>query len=506
MSHQSEEKASTVPATVDGNGDNALSPERIATKNNSPKATLSVKTIGEPPLSPITEVSSVISDCEQGSQATQAHSDKKDVVVKEDDDDLDLSIVSADVGADDLKDTTLTTVDTETNEKLPVIKYHIDADLYIKLTNKDGPILYKVWSPVVAAASPVWRKIIYGGSYPHFQNGKWVIEMLDDDVFGLDVIMSIAHWKFHELPERPNVDELYGLAKMISKYDCSQLIVPYMQVWVGSLNWHVAMNDNSSKNDDEKTLYLTWILGEGRWFSRVVSRVAYKATINDDGELVDSKGNLWKDQDLPDYVIGLIASARLEAVTQILYALSVPFSELMDATKNQEVKFCRSTDGSIDIKHQCQFQQLGSLMSGLMSADLMPVPSAESYKGSVHDLANKVNKIKVTRFKVPGVVPHQDTHSGCGIGHKEAVVDAMPSMVQLKGELIQELKGRAKRSGAYNSDLFRELNEMEEREPSPVPEVNLREDPQHYKQFEDFDATDPFEHFDVEIKVEDVDA
>ncbi len=57
-------------------------------------------------------------------------------------------------------------------------------------------------------------------------------------------------------------------------------------------------------NDDDKTLFLTWVFGEVRWFSRMLSRVAHKATLDGNGDLLDARGQLWKDQGLPPAVVG----------------------------------------------------------------------------------------------------------------------------------------------------------------------------------------------------------
>jgi hypothetical protein len=172
-------------------------------------------------------------------------------------------------------------------------------------------------------------------------------------------------------------------------------------------------------------------------------------------------------------------------------------------------KYCRSKDAPEHTKESCQLQQLGSLMKGLTVSGMMPVPEAGDIKCSAQELASKLEAIKVTHFKLPDAKPHQDSHGNCGIHHQQAIRDAMSGVVQLTGCFVQDLKERAKRSGAFSEGLFLELKDMEERNPSPIPEENLQEDGTHFKQVEDFVTAPDYyseSYAGVVIKVEDVDA
>ncbi|KAK0707707.1 hypothetical protein B0H67DRAFT_495276 [Lasiosphaeris hirsuta] len=406
------------------------------------------------------------------------------------------------------------TVKTEpgADEDLPrkATSYHTDADMYVRVRQAEGFALYKVHSDLIAAASPVWRRLVYGGNFPRRGAGKWVVNMLapEDKTFGLDVVFSIIHFKFHEIPLRPDVSQLYDIATVVEKYQCAHLLVPYMKEWVAGLHWHIVMSGGD--NDDEKTMYLAWVLGEGRYFSRVVAKVAYQSTIDEGGNLLNASGQPWKDQQLPDGIINMMATIRADALNKLIPGISIPFQELLAAPMGNVLKFCKAKDASDDIKEQCQLQQLGSLLSGLTGAGLMPLPNPDKYNGSVCELAGKLEKIKVGHFKLPNTKPHSDTHSKCGSHHKQAVADAMPPLVQLSGKIIQELKIRAEKSGAFSIELFQDLRDMEERDPSPEPKEDLAVNGTHFKQVEDF-ATSPDYYSEgymsnPVIKVEDADA
>lgn len=198
----------------------------------------------------------------------------------------------------------------------------------------------------------------------------------------------------------------------------------------------------------------------------------------------------------------------MSAVDKIFPAIEIPFQQLLNGPRDTSKKFCRAIDAADETKEQCQLLQLGSLMSGLTMAGLLPVPKAETYRGSVIDLAKKILGIKLAHFKIPGIRPHQDAHHSCGIQHEKAVEDAMPSMIQMRGQLIRELRLRARKSGAYSKDLFTEVMKMEEQDPSSVADYDLRRDITHYKQLEDFNRTPDYyseTYTDVVVKDEKVD-
>ena len=302
------------------------------------------------------------------------------------------------------------------------------------------------------------------------------------------------------------------------------LLIPYMEKWVKGLNWHIVMNNSTNSNDNDKALYLTWVIGEGRWFPRLLPRVAYDTTVDDDGILLDSRRKPWKNQlGFPKRILGkhfdhihcvlltqsnmpstdLIAQTRLNSLEKMLSAISTSFQELLDAPHQHSLKLCRGKNATDDIKEQCQLQQLGSVISGLTAAGLMPLPDPKKYSGSVKELAKKLESVKVAHYRMPGIKPHQDVHSNCSIKHMQVVNDGMKAPIYLGDELIRELKLRSQKSGAYSNKLFRGLKES-----IPGHIEDLRRDDTHFKQVEDF-CTSPdygsLSYSPEEIKIAELD-
>lgn len=188
----------------------------------------------------------------------------------------------------------------------PVFSYHRDADLFVKVNDSNGPANFKVCSALIAAASPVWRKQIYGGDHPHQDDGKWIIHMTGnkDRAFGLHVIFSIIHYQFSEVPETPTVDQYYDLTTVALHYDCCQLLIPFTRKWVNSYELRSKYDSQPDGKLDEKLLRIYWALGAGFLFLRALDRVVNTSTISPNGAFVNHEGRIWDDRDLPSHVIG----------------------------------------------------------------------------------------------------------------------------------------------------------------------------------------------------------
>ncbi|KAK0703295.1 hypothetical protein B0T26DRAFT_608977, partial [Lasiosphaeria miniovina] len=112
---------------------------------------------------------------------------------------------------------------------------------------------------------------------------------------------------------------------------------------------------------------------------------------------------------------------------------------------------------------------------------MIPFVDPAVYRGSVTKLAAQVRDIAVMHFKLPGSLPHTDTHALCGINHYEAVNDAIHTYTELSGDVVRQLKVRSHKSGAFTEEMFLCLNDLEN--DAALGEIeDLRDDPVHYQQ------------------------
>lgn len=122
-----------------------------------------------------------------------------------------------------------------TSGSIPMVSYHSDADtiVIVRAPFPAETLYYEVSSSLLAGASCAWKKTVADLSYLDQKRGKWVLKIgtPEDWAFGIDIVFSIVHYKFQEIPARPNVDELYSIARVVAAYDCAHLLVPFMEKW-----------------------------------------------------------------------------------------------------------------------------------------------------------------------------------------------------------------------------------------------------------------------------------
>ncbi|KAF6836415.1 nuclear pore protein [Colletotrichum plurivorum] len=374
-----------------------------------------------------------------------------------------------------------------TPEAAKRVSYHEDSDLHVKVHETDGTLaVYSVRAAALATASRVFRDLLAKGDAP----GVLELKSPADTAGGLDVLFSIAHFKFHELPTRPNVDELYDLALAADKYAATHLLVPFMKEWVVALNRHVLMA--GARNDEDKTLVLSWVFGEARWFSRVLSKAAYKSRVGPDGTLLDSRGRPWRDQPISDEVIAMLAATRAEAVDRIIKAVSNPVHRLLNPScyPGEEIRYCHAgtDDGTVE---DCEQLLLGSAIMGLTKARLWPAPEPAKIKVSAVELARAYSEVRIRRYQAPGLrlrdsnaegAPAEDVHAKCGFGHREALEKILNTPAKVGSGVVGQLITRAKKSGAFGEDLFADLKEYLQDDGVAVEGEDLKGDPVHYKQ------------------------
>lgn len=188
----------------------------------------------------------------------------------------------------------------------------------------------------------------------------------------------------------------------------------------------------------------------------------------------------------------LVKQTRYDFLLKIVRAIDEPLRELMMRGDKEGIDYCRAKDADMELKQSCQHLQLGSLMTSLSTGGLLPFPKAKEYRGSVADLAEMVRTIKVARFKLPGTPPHLDNHCNCGIDYEETVDSLMREKTQLPVDVINQLKFHARKSGAFRSELFQDLDDPNVQKDSPERILKeLRLSPVHFKQV--FDTESPLE-------------
>lgn len=324
--------------------------------------------------------------------------------------------------------------------------YHDDANLYIKINDAAGQeAIYSVRSGILEGASRVLGESIASASS---EETTTIVDLTADPVFGLDVLLSIAHYRFQELPRSVSMTELHQIATTANKYETLHLLSPFVKGWLASVQEEEQLHD--------ETLVTGFILGSPRLVASSVARAAYASSLGADGALLDSHGQPWTMQPLSAEVIELLGALRLNAVERIVSAVSKPVLRLLDPQSNDSAQeedqepasYCNAP-GDDSVREDCEQVQLGSAIMGLTKAKLWPPPVAGRVDVSPIRLAHAYGEVRLRTSTEEG-------HAQCGFGHQKKF-DAVLSgaqLAELGPAIVGQLAGRAKMIGAYEEEAF----------------------------------------------------
>lgn len=338
------------------------------------------------------------------------------------------------------------------------VSYHDDADLHIHAREADGTdAVYSVRACILETVSPTWKESLASRT-------SNVVDLAADPALGLDVLFSIAHYRFASLPQETNPEALYAIAIAANRYQASHLLVPFVKSWLASLD-AASLPVDGANSHVNKALVLAWILGDAQLFAKTLSQCAYQAQISTDGVLVDAEGKPWSAQPVSKEVLGLLAATRLEAIDEIIKAVSTPVNKLLNPQwyPEEDIRYCHAPDDD-NAREYCEQLQLGSAIMGLSKAKLWPPPEASRIRASADDLVRAYKEIRMRRYQVPGLRFQEgesaiDGHATCGFGHHAALDEILGKPAPLTGSVVGELLAHATTSGAFTEALFAGLEE-----------------------------------------------
>lgn len=315
----------------------------------------------------------------------------------------------------------------------------------------DADAVFSVRACVLETVSQVWKESLAART-------SNTVDMVSDPAAGLDVIFSIAHYRFATLPQETDLQTLYDIAVAGDRYQALHLLVPFVKVWLASLD--PSNLADGAKTNIDKALVLSWILGDAQLFSKSLSKCAYQAQISPDGVLLDADGKPWSAQPVSKEVLGLLAATRLEAIDEIIKAVSTPVNKLLNPQwyPEEDIRYCHAPEDD-NAREYCEQLQLGSAIMGLSKAKLWPPPEVSRIRASAVELAQAYKDIRMRRYQVPGLRFQEgdsvvDTHATCGFGHHDAIDEILNKPTPLFGSVVTELLAHAKTSGAFTEALF----------------------------------------------------
>lgn len=165
------------------------------------------------------------------------------------------------------------TASTETEEKEYI--FDMMGDLWLEIGESRTPCL--VSSTAMAEASPVFRGMLLRGfSESKPLEGDWVVQLPEDDIDGFQIILSIIHDQWDDVPaDFPELETLgfqqedfkealrlvYKVARVADKYDLVYILRPVAESWLrapASGRFVPDKVDGSSA----ATLWIGWVFGD----------------------------------------------------------------------------------------------------------------------------------------------------------------------------------------------------------------------------------------------------
>lgn len=351
--------------------------------------------------------------------------------------------------------------ETPVEPELPSVKkvaYHEDTDLSVEVQEADGvDAIYAVRSSALKNSSAIWNLAISSQS---------TLDLTSDPAAGLDVIFSIAHYQFQNVPAQVDGTQLHDIALVAEKYQTLHLLLPFLKTWLSSLSSPVV--------DAEKSLVTGWILGQAAWFSQGITQAANTASVTPDGTLLDSTGRPWADKPVSADVIALLTATRAAAIARIVRAVSDPMTKLLNPEQfpDEDIRYCHAAEEDAAIREECEQLLMGSAIMGLTKAKLWPAPEVSRIRASPVELARAYKDIRMRRYQAPGLRFQEgvtDVHAGCGFGHHSAIESILKEPVTLPDAIVQDLQARAKKAGVYSGDVVEGFfDNVVVGEPAPV--------------------------------------
>lgn len=319
-----------------------------------------------------------------------------------------------------------------------------ESDLFIKAKGSDGSLyVFEVHSGMLAAASPIFSSMVYE-SHTRGNKEEWVWEF-DDSPIGLRVMFSILHLNVHSVifAHGPKPHQIYQVLRVLDKYEVEDTsFYPWAKSWIDGLR----KGSYNTILSHHELLYIAYKLGDFKSLKRYIRKVAYEIESGPDGLMRLDNGKLLQEVIPIAYELEkAIQTVRRNDLEALLKPFREAYKFLMDETKIDEPKFCKS----INHHTECNEKLLGSLLGNLLRQQLHPVPDPMTYKGSVGKLVEKIGKMEIRGLYLPGLEPHKQRHGQCRLDHEAArkKITDCKAQLPLSTNLLEHMYLTAKRVG-----------------------------------------------------------
>ncbi|KAK6858301.1 hypothetical protein PG995_006000 [Apiospora arundinis] len=149
-------------------------------------------------------------------------------------------------------------------------------------------VTFRVCSRTLARASPVWKKMLFGGfseskRKSKRKDGDWIVKLPDDDVEAMEFFLDTIHARFDRVPtfdHIPALEDLYQIAVVADKYDINRFLRPWAKAWAPHIKDNI-----ENRQGLEHYLWISWVIGADEEFKRITHRLGMEYKKMDEEEV-----------------------------------------------------------------------------------------------------------------------------------------------------------------------------------------------------------------------------
>ncbi|KAI1858039.1 uncharacterized protein JN550_012932 [Neoarthrinium moseri] len=338
----------------------------------------------------------------------------------------------------------------------------MDGDLLLQVGTPIGApdpnyvatAVFRVCSRTLSRASPAWKRMLYGGfkeSSGRRESREWKVDLPADDPASLALLLNIMHGRFDKVPLSLSEEELYEVSVLSDKYNLAHFLRPWAPGWAKYAFTALKTQKDGQDADPfeswrvEALLWAAWEMGDDAAFRTAARKLALRASVNDEGELVD--GDLQTDGMSPLFESQMEPPSMAEKIkftrARMLTALKDIYGKFWDGLMADQrgAPICCVSHRDHE-RALCHSTLLGSMLRSLNSNGLLPFPSAEDFSGNVSAL--------LKTFKNVALLSLPQHRSSCGLAStwQWAIDNAIKDIVvELDDSQVRHLQAQRKKTG-----------------------------------------------------------
>ncbi|KAI1078741.1 hypothetical protein F5B20DRAFT_582091 [Whalleya microplaca] len=193
---------------------------------------------------------------------------------------------------------------------------------------------FLVDSKALSRASRVFMKMLYGNfaesKKAHLSHDKsWRVMLPDDNVKAMTTLLHIMHCQFDEVPtptDPISLENMYQIAVLTDKYDCTRLIRPWAKSWLAKTATHLP---NATITILERISWVAWEYGDRLLFETTARRLVLSLTTSG-GQLGTASPPIFFSSTLePDGFKDLVLQHRTGAIAALLAPVESGLTSLL---------------------------------------------------------------------------------------------------------------------------------------------------------------------------------